>query len=130
MDRTWHLGTLGWTGADFKGDNAPISLEGVSVSIGGQAAFVDYVSPKQVNAQLPSTIAAGGVLPLTVTSGNATSAAVNLAIRPTEPGYWRLLNSRSARISMLSPSSPTGITFSPLGPLPVSIRGRHTPARL
>ncbi len=49
--------TRGWTGADFNGNNAPIALDGVSVSIGTQAAFVDYISPTQVNAQLPSNIA-------------------------------------------------------------------------
>ncbi len=79
-------GTQGWTGSDFKGNNAPTSLNGVSVSIGGKAAFVDYISPTQVNAQLPSNIATGGTLQLTLTNGSATSAAVNLMVNPTEPG--------------------------------------------
>jgi uncharacterized protein (TIGR03437 family) len=78
--------TQGWTGSDFTGNNAPTSLNGVSVSIGGQAAFVDYISATQVNAQLPSNIATGGTLPLTVTNANATSAAVNLTVNPTAPG--------------------------------------------
>jgi hypothetical protein len=41
------VGTSGrlWAGADFNGDNAPIALDGTSVTIGGQAAFVEYVSP-------------------------------------------------------------------------------------
>jgi uncharacterized protein (TIGR03437 family) len=76
----------GWTGADFKGTNAPTMLNGVSVSIGGQAAFVDYISPTQVNAQLPSNIAVGGPLQLTVTNGSETSAPVNVTVNPTEPG--------------------------------------------
>jgi uncharacterized protein (TIGR03437 family) len=78
--------TQGWTGADFTGNNAPTALNGVSVSIGGQAAFVDYVSAGQVNAQLPSNIATGGVLQLTVTNANGASAPVNLTVNPTEPG--------------------------------------------
>ncbi len=78
--------TAGWTGSDFTGGIGPTSLGGVSVSIGGQAAFVDYVSPTQVNAQLPSTIPTGGPLQLTVTSGSSTSAPVNLTINATEPG--------------------------------------------
>jgi uncharacterized protein (TIGR03437 family) len=78
--------TQGWTGADFTGNNAPTALNGVSVSIGGQAAFIDYISAIQVNAQLPSNIATGGVLQLTVTNANGTSTAVNLTVNPTEPG--------------------------------------------
>jgi uncharacterized protein (TIGR03437 family) len=78
--------TQGWTGSDFAGNNAPTSLNGVSVSIGGQAAFVDYISGAQVNAQLPANIAAGGPLQLTVTNANGTSAPVNITVNTTEPG--------------------------------------------
>ena len=78
--------TQGWTGADFTGNNAPTALNGVSVSIGGQAAFIDYISAVQVNAQLPSNISTGGALQLTVTNASGTSTAVNLNVNPTEPG--------------------------------------------
>jgi uncharacterized protein (TIGR03437 family) len=78
--------TQGWTGADFMGNNAPTMLGGVSVSIDGQAAFIDYISATQVNAQLPSNIATGGPLQLTVTNGTETSTAVNVTVNPTEPG--------------------------------------------
>jgi uncharacterized protein (TIGR03437 family) len=78
--------TEGWTSAEFTGNNAPTSLHRVSVSIGGQAAFVDYISASQVNAQLPSNISVGGALQLTVTNANGTSAAVNLNVNATEPG--------------------------------------------
>jgi uncharacterized protein (TIGR03437 family) len=78
--------TQGWTGADFTGNNAPTMLDGVSVSIGGQAAFVDYVSAAQVNAQLPSNISTGGALQLTVTNANGASTPVNITVNATEPG--------------------------------------------
>jgi uncharacterized protein (TIGR03437 family) len=78
--------TQSWTGSDFTGNNAPTMLNGVSVSIGGQAAFVDYISPTQVNAQLPSNIATGGTLQLTVTNAIGTSTAVNVTVNATEPG--------------------------------------------
>jgi uncharacterized protein (TIGR03437 family) len=77
--------TRGWTSADFSGNNAPTSLDSVSVSIGGQRAFVDFISPTQVNAQLPSDIPTGGILQLTVTNGS-TSAPVNVMVNTTEPG--------------------------------------------
>ncbi len=78
-------GTRQWAGTDFTGNNAPTMLDGVTVSIGGQQAFLDYISSTQVNAQLPSNIATGGTLPITVTNG-VTSAPVNLMINATQPG--------------------------------------------
>jgi uncharacterized protein (TIGR03437 family) len=57
----------------------------VKVTIGDQSAFIDYISPGQVNAQLPSGIGPGS-LPLTVTSGNSTSTPVNITVNATEPG--------------------------------------------
>jgi uncharacterized protein (TIGR03437 family) len=78
--------TEGWTSAEFNNGLAPTSLNGVSVSIGGQAAFVDYISASQVNAQLPSNIATGGPLQLTVTNANGASGPVNLTVNATEPG--------------------------------------------
>jgi uncharacterized protein (TIGR03437 family) len=78
--------TGGWTSSDFKGNTAPTTLDSVSVSIGGAPAFVDYVSPNQVNAQLPSTIATGGMLPVTVTNGTVMTAQFNINVNATEPG--------------------------------------------
>jgi uncharacterized protein (TIGR03437 family) len=78
--------TEGWTSAEFTNGLAPTSLNGVSVSIGAQAAFVDYISAAQVNAQLPSNIATGGPLQLTVTNADGTSAPVSLTVNATEPG--------------------------------------------
>lgn len=82
------LGTISrsWGGGDFNGVNAPVSLDGVSVRIGGQAAYVAYVSPGQINAQVPSNVAAG-LQPLTVTTGAGTSAATNVQVNATQPGF-------------------------------------------
>jgi uncharacterized protein (TIGR03437 family) len=78
--------TESWTGADFTANEAPTMFNGVSVNIGGQAAFVDYISATQVNAQLPSNIATGATLQLTVTNGTLPSAPVNVTVNTTEPG--------------------------------------------
>ena len=80
--------TREWAGSDFTGNNAPTSLGGVQVLIGGQQAFVEYIatSPGQINVQLPSTVPTGGPLPLTVMNGTATSNAVNVTVNTVEPG--------------------------------------------
>jgi uncharacterized protein (TIGR03437 family) len=79
------LGARTWAGADFNGSTAPTSLEGTSVSIGGQRAFVQYVSPTQVNAQVPSNVPVG-MQPLVVTTRAGNSTAYTVAIEAVRPG--------------------------------------------
>jgi uncharacterized protein (TIGR03437 family) len=77
-----------WTGADFKGSLAPSALGGTTVTVGGQPAFIDYVSPGQVNAQVPSTILniASGPQPVVVTTAGGSSVAFMISVNTTEPG--------------------------------------------
>jgi uncharacterized protein (TIGR03437 family) len=74
-----------WQPSDFNGSNAPTSLDGVSVSIGGQPAFLSYVSPGQINAQVPSGIGTGEQ-PLVITTKYGTSMTYAVTVNPTEPG--------------------------------------------
>lgn len=80
--------TRQWAGSDFNGNNAPTLLDGVEVLIGGQKAFIDYISssPGQINAQLPSNIPTGGPLQLTVMNGTAASSPIDVTVNPVEPG--------------------------------------------
>ncbi|MGC9948361.1 MAG: IPT/TIG domain-containing protein [Bryobacteraceae bacterium] len=74
-----------WGAADFNGVNAPTSLDETSVTIGGQAAFIDFISPGQVNALVPSNVATGAQ-PLTLTVENVTSTVYSIDVNPVEPG--------------------------------------------
>ena len=74
-----------WNAADFNGINAPSSLDGVQVTIGGQKGLVEYVSSGQINVQLPSTIVAR-TQQLTVTNPTGAKASVNLTIGPMQLG--------------------------------------------
>jgi uncharacterized protein (TIGR03437 family) len=74
-----------WTGADFTGSQAPTSLDNVKVTIGGQAAFIDYISPTQVNAQVPSTTPTGQQQ-MTVSTSVGTSSAYTINVNALEPG--------------------------------------------
>jgi uncharacterized protein (TIGR03437 family) len=77
---------LDWSNA-FNRINAPTSLNGTSVTIGGELAFLDYVSPSQVNAQVPSTVDTGPQ-EVTVSTGAGTSAPYNITVNATQPGLW------------------------------------------
>lgn len=74
-----------WGGGDFKGAQAPTSLGGTTVTIGGKPAYVDFVSPGQMNAQVPSGIGTGPQ-PLVVTTFGGASLATTVTVNATQPG--------------------------------------------
>lgn len=78
-------GSQSWTGADFNGVNAPTSLGGTSVTIGGQHAFVFFISPGQVDALVPGTVGTGQQ-PVIVTTANGASVPFPESVNPAEPG--------------------------------------------
>ncbi len=75
-----------WATSDFNGNIGPTTLGGTTVTIGGLPAFIDYVSPGQVNAQVPSGVTPG-TQPVVVTTAGGTSAAYNITVNPTQPGF-------------------------------------------
>jgi uncharacterized protein (TIGR03437 family) len=74
-----------WGSSNFNGVNAPTTLNGTSVTIGGQAAFVDYVSPTQVNVQVPGGLTSGSQ-PLVVTTEAGASAPFSTTVVRVQPG--------------------------------------------
>jgi uncharacterized protein (TIGR03437 family) len=74
-----------WAGADFSGTKAPTALDNVKVTIGGQEAFIDYISPTQVNAQVPSSTPTGAQQ-MTVSTSLGTSSAYNITVNALQPG--------------------------------------------
>ncbi len=74
-----------WAGTDFVNGVAPTSLSNVSVSIGGLPAFIDFISPGQVNALVPSNVPAGPVT-ITITTANGISDAYGIYVNQTQPG--------------------------------------------
>lgn len=78
--------TRPWMGSDFNGNNAPTSLSGTSVTVNGQPAYVAYISPGQVNVQVPSNISTGIQL-LTVTGPGGKSPTYQVVVNQVEPGF-------------------------------------------
>jgi uncharacterized protein (TIGR03437 family) len=63
-----------WLASDFVGNKMPTSLDGVSVTMNGENAFVYYISTGQINVLTPPDLASGPVQ-VVVTTGGASSAA-------------------------------------------------------
>jgi uncharacterized protein (TIGR03437 family) len=76
-----------WAGTDFKGNQAPTTLGSTTVTIGGLPAYIDFVSPNQVNAQVPSGLTPGPQ-PVVVTMPGGVSVAKTVQLNATEPGLW------------------------------------------
>ncbi len=74
-----------WASSDFTGNLGPTALGGTTVTIGGQSAYIDYVSPGQVNAQVPSNVATGSQ-PVVVTTAGGSSLPYTITVNTTEPG--------------------------------------------
>lgn len=75
-------GTASWTGT------FPTSLAGTSVTINGKAAYLQSVSPTQINVQAPTDASTGSV-PVVVTTefGSATS---NVTLAQFAPSFFLL----------------------------------------
>lgn len=77
--------TRSWNAADFHGAQAPTSLDGTAVTIGGQAAFISYISPNQINAQIPSGAALGPQDVRVVTAAGASDSQT-ITVNQVQPG--------------------------------------------
>ena len=75
------------TSTDTSGGVLPKTLSGVTVQVGSEAAFVEYVSPTQINIQAPDG-AGSGALAITVTNSAGTSDPVTVAGQPALPGLF------------------------------------------
>lgn len=79
------VGTQGWAAEDFDSGFGPTRLGGVEVSIGGRKAYVNYVSPGQINAQVPANVGLGQQS-VTVTTPGGTSATFPINVEGVKPG--------------------------------------------
>lgn len=75
-----------WTNA-IVGGALPTSLDGVKVSVGGQPAYINYVSPTQINAIAPNV--GTGTVPVTVTNAYGTSQAVMVTAATYQPAFFQ-----------------------------------------
>lgn len=99
-----------WVGGDFVGINAPTSLDGTMVTIGNQAAFIDYISVGQVNAQVPSGVGTGQQT-LTVINANGISAPITVTVNATQPGLYAPPNFNIGGKQYLAALFPDGVTY-------------------
>jgi uncharacterized protein (TIGR03437 family) len=101
--------TRDWGGA-FNGSNAPTSLDNVRVSIANQPAFISFISPGQINAQVPAGVGDGPTT-LTVTNANGTSDNFSVTIRSRNPALLSPPAFRVNNVQYLAALFPDNTTF-------------------
>jgi uncharacterized protein (TIGR03437 family) len=108
-------GTAIWTG------NFPISLGGTSVTIDGTAAYLSYVSPGQINLQVPNVTATGAVSVVVTTGSGSATSTVKLA--QFGPSFFSLDGTHVAGIILRSDGSGAygGGTYDIIGPTGTSL---------
>ena len=79
-----------WGGADFgsSGTQLPTALDGTSVTVNGKPAYVEYISPTQINAITPADTAVGSGITVAVTSAGQTSDAATVTMSAVAPSFF------------------------------------------
>jgi uncharacterized protein (TIGR03118 family) len=84
--------TRGWQNSDFVNGALPTKLDGVSVTVNGQPAYVEFVSPAQLNVLLPVNTAPGPAQ-VVVSNNGLSAAAVSVPMETFAPAFF-LLNGK------------------------------------
>lgn len=107
--------TRSWQSSDFNGNNAPVSLDGVSVTIGGKSAYIDFISPGQVDIQVPDGIPIGSGVPLVLTNSQGQSDAYSLqtsslALAVLAPASF-VVNGKSNIVATLPSADASNVVY-------------------
>ncbi len=100
-------------------EHLPVQLGDVTVKIGNTPLALFYTSPSQVNAMIPSTIAAGSFT-LTLVSGRGTFSSPVTISPAGAPGIFSIFGTGTRDGAILN-----ALTFSP-GPFTVTTHGAPT----
>ncbi len=85
--------TRSWAATDFTGAKLPLNIDGVGVTVNGEAAYIGFVSPMQLNFLTPTDTPAGPVQ-IQVTNNGEVSAAVTATMQTAAPGFFWLTGNK------------------------------------
>ena len=85
--------TQTWGAADFVNGALPTSLDNVSVTIDGLPAYVEFISPTQINVLAPDDSKTGALL-VQVTAAGQTSNSFSAQKQPYAPAFFTFDNGK------------------------------------
>jgi uncharacterized protein (TIGR03437 family) len=114
--------TYVWQAADFVGGTLPTTLHGVSVTINGKPAYVQYISPVQINVLAPDDTITGPVQ-VQVTTAKQASNSFTAQESQVAPAFFTFggtnyVAAEHNNYSYLGPTSLSapGYPFTPAAP--------------
>jgi uncharacterized protein (TIGR03118 family) len=81
--------TRAWTSADMMGGKLPTSLTGVSVTVNGKAAYINYISPNQIDL-IPAADTTQGPVQVVVTNNGLAGPAATATMASVAPAFFVL----------------------------------------
>jgi uncharacterized protein (TIGR03118 family) len=112
-----------WATADFgaTGKNLPTSLDGVSVTINGEPAYISYISPVQINVLTPSDLPSSGQMTVVVNDNTLTSSTINVSAQAVAPSFFLLdtaghIAAQHGNFSLIGPTTATPPAGTPAAP--------------
>jgi uncharacterized protein (TIGR03437 family) len=118
-----------WAAADIIGGNLPLSLDGVGVTVNGKHAYVEYISPTQINILAPDDAATGPVN-VVVTNEFSSSPVFSTQMAAFSPAFFTFSppNQRYVAGILLPGSDGTFNYLAPVGALGAGVLSRHATA--
>jgi uncharacterized protein (TIGR03118 family) len=86
--------TRNWTFSDFSGTSLPKSLSQVSVTVDGKAAYVYYISPKQIDV-LTAADSTTGTVQVVVTNTGLVSNSMAVTMAAASPAFFLFKDGKS-----------------------------------
>jgi len=80
-------GSRTWQGSDFAGNQMPVALDGVSVSMNGRPTYLYYISPSQLNVLTPPDLAPG-TIQVVVKNNGAASGSFVIQAQQDSPSFF------------------------------------------
>jgi uncharacterized protein (TIGR03437 family) len=111
-----------WRADEIVSGKFPLALDGVSVTIGGKAAPIYFVSGTQLNVQAPDDLPLGNNVPVSVTTSKGSSQVAMANVQQVSPGLFvygatRHVAAQHADYSGVGPPGLLpGATFTPARP--------------
>ncbi|MBI1788281.1 MAG: CHRD domain-containing protein [Acidobacteria bacterium] len=106
-----NLAAVGTNLDGWAGDTVPAFLNGVQVTIGGKSAPIIYVSPGQINAQVPVDVGMGAQQ-VVVNNGTSTGPSFMATVAAAAPALFTASGSavalKSADSSLVTSDNPAG----------------------
>jgi uncharacterized protein (TIGR03437 family) len=109
--------TVDW-GGSIANRQLPTQISGVSVTVGGKPAYIQYVNSTQINVVVPDLSA--GAVPVVVTNAGIASAAFNTTAQVYDPEFFLWGQYAAATHTDYSPCATngqiSGVTTTPAKP--------------